>query len=32
MRSVLLIVKNGRRFDRADYRPITAGEAGNDDD
>jgi hypothetical protein len=32
MRSVLLIVKNGRRFDRADYRPITAEEAGNDDD
>jgi imidazolonepropionase-like amidohydrolase len=31
MRSVLLIVKNGRRFDRADYRPITAQEAGNDD-
>lgn len=32
LRSVLLIVKNGRRFDRADYRPITAEEAGNDDD
>jgi len=32
MRSVLLIVKNGRRFDRADYRAITAEEAGNDDD
>jgi imidazolonepropionase-like amidohydrolase len=32
MRSVLLVVKNGRRFDRADYRPITAEEAGNDDD
>jgi imidazolonepropionase-like amidohydrolase len=32
MRSVLLIVKNGRRFDRADYRPITAEEAGSDDD
>jgi hypothetical protein len=31
MRSVLFTVKNGRRFDRADYRPITAEEAGNDD-
>jgi imidazolonepropionase-like amidohydrolase len=32
MRSVLLIVKNGRRFDRTDYRPISREEAGNDDD
>ena len=32
MRSVLFTVKNGRRFARADYRPITAEEAGNDDD
>jgi imidazolonepropionase-like amidohydrolase len=32
MRSVLFTVKNGRRFDRADYRPITAQEVGNDDD
>jgi imidazolonepropionase-like amidohydrolase len=32
MRSVLFTVKRGRRFDRADYRPITPGEMGNDDD
>jgi imidazolonepropionase-like amidohydrolase len=32
MRSVLFTVKEGRRFDRADYRPITPEEAGNDDD
>jgi imidazolonepropionase-like amidohydrolase len=32
MRSVLFTVKRGRRYDRADYRPITAEEAGADDD
>jgi len=32
MRSVLLIVKHGRRFDRSDYRPITQEEIGSDDD
>jgi imidazolonepropionase-like amidohydrolase len=32
MRSILFTVKNGRRFNRADYRPIAAEEAGNDDD
>jgi imidazolonepropionase-like amidohydrolase len=32
MRSILFTVKRGRRFDRADYRPITAEEAGADDD
>jgi imidazolonepropionase-like amidohydrolase len=32
MRSVLFTVKRGRRYDRADYRPITAQEAGSDDD
>lgn len=32
MRSVLFTVKRGRRFDRADYRPITAAEMGNDGD
>jgi imidazolonepropionase-like amidohydrolase len=32
MRSVLLVVKRGRRFDRADYRPITPDEAAADDD
>jgi imidazolonepropionase-like amidohydrolase len=26
LRSVLFTVKRGRRFDRADYRPITAEE------
>jgi imidazolonepropionase-like amidohydrolase len=31
MRSVLLTVKNGRRFARADYRPITTEEAAADD-
>lgn len=31
MRSVLFTVKRGRRFDRADYRPITAEEAPQDD-
>ena len=30
LRSILFTVKRGRRFDRADYRPITAEEAGND--
>jgi imidazolonepropionase-like amidohydrolase len=32
MRSILFTVKRGRRFDRADYRPISREEAGNDDD
>ncbi|HEV2817982.1 MAG TPA: amidohydrolase family protein [Allosphingosinicella sp.] len=32
LRSVLFVVKRGRRFDRADYRPITAEEAAADDD
>jgi len=32
MRSVLLVVKRGRRFDRADYRPITPEEAAADAD
>jgi hypothetical protein len=32
LRSVLFTVKRGRRFDRADYRPINAAEMGNDDD
>jgi len=32
MRSVLFIVKRGRRFDRADFRPITREEMGGDDD
>jgi imidazolonepropionase-like amidohydrolase len=32
MRSVLFTVKNGRRFDRAGYRPITPEEAAADDD
>jgi imidazolonepropionase-like amidohydrolase len=31
MRSVLLVVKNGLRYVRADYRPITPDEAANDD-
>jgi imidazolonepropionase-like amidohydrolase len=31
MRSILFTVKRGRRFDRADYRPIAPGEMGNDD-
>jgi imidazolonepropionase-like amidohydrolase len=31
MRSVLFTVKNGRRFARADYRPITPEEAAADD-
>ena len=31
LRSVLLVVKDGRRFDRADYRPITPEEAAADD-
>jgi imidazolonepropionase-like amidohydrolase len=31
LRSVLFTVKNGRRFDRADYRPITPEEAAADD-
>jgi imidazolonepropionase-like amidohydrolase len=31
-RSVLMVVKNGRRFNRADYRPITPEEAAADDD
>jgi imidazolonepropionase-like amidohydrolase len=31
LRSVLLVVKNGRRFARADYRPITPEEAAADD-
>jgi imidazolonepropionase-like amidohydrolase len=32
LRSVLFTVKRGRRFDRSDYRPISAQEAGADDD
>ena len=32
LRSVLFTVKNGRRFDRADYRPIRPEEMGDDDD
>jgi imidazolonepropionase-like amidohydrolase len=32
LRSVLFTVKRGHRFDRADYRPITSAEVGNDDD
>lgn len=32
MRSILFTVKHGRRFDRADYRPITPQEVGDDDD
>jgi imidazolonepropionase-like amidohydrolase len=32
LRSVLFTVKHGRRFDRADYRPITPQEMGGDDD
>ena len=32
MRSVLFTVKNGRRFERADYWPISITEAGSDDD
>ena len=32
LRSVLFTVKRGRRFDRADYRPINVAEMGNDDD
>jgi imidazolonepropionase-like amidohydrolase len=32
MRSILFTVKDGRRFERSDYHPITAEEAGNDDD
>jgi len=32
MRSVLFTVKQGRRFDRADYRPIRPEEMGDDDD
>ncbi|HYJ53457.1 MAG TPA: amidohydrolase family protein [Allosphingosinicella sp.] len=32
MRSVQFTVKRGRRYDRADYRPITAEEAGADED
>jgi len=32
IRSIQFTVKNGRRFDRNDYRPISAEEAGNDDD
>jgi imidazolonepropionase-like amidohydrolase len=31
LRAVLFTVKRGRRFDRADYRPITAEEAAEDD-
>ena len=31
MRSVLFTVKNGRRFDRSDYRPISAEEIPDDD-
>lgn len=31
LRSVLFTVKNGRRFDRVDYRPITPEEAAADD-
>jgi len=32
MRSVLFTVKNGRRFDRSEYRPISREEMGSDDD
>ena len=32
MRSVLFTVKHGRRFNRADYRPIDREEMGSDDD
>jgi imidazolonepropionase-like amidohydrolase len=32
LRSVALVVKNGRRFARADYRPITPEEAAADED
>ena len=32
LRSVLLVVKHGRRFSRSDYRPITPEEAAADDD
>ena len=32
MRSVLFTVKNGRRFERSDYRPISREEVGDDDD
>jgi imidazolonepropionase-like amidohydrolase len=32
LRSVLFTVKRGRRFDRADYRPIRPEEMGDDDD
>jgi imidazolonepropionase-like amidohydrolase len=32
MRSVLFTVKRGRRFERADYRPIRPEEIGGDDD
>lgn len=32
LRSVLFTVKRGRRFERADYRPIRPEEMGNDDD
>jgi imidazolonepropionase-like amidohydrolase len=32
MRSVLFTVKQGRRFEWADYRPITREEIGDDDD
>ena len=31
LRTVLFTVKRGRRFDRVDYRPITAEEADEDD-
>jgi imidazolonepropionase-like amidohydrolase len=31
LRSVLFTVKNGRRFDRANYVPITQAEVGDDD-
>ncbi|MGQ0590196.1 MAG: amidohydrolase family protein [Sphingosinicella sp.] len=31
MRSVLFTVKNGRRFDRADYRPISSEEMPDED-
>lgn len=32
MRSVLFTVKSGRPFNRADYRPITPEQVGDDDD
>lgn len=32
LRSVFFTVKRGRRFDRADYRPIRPEEMGDDDD